>query len=293
MYHIISPKGLPMLPIIQNNLEKFIQNKYLVKYNSIITKPSVSIRQKNDNCYYEKHHIIPRSLNLEIPDVVLLTAREHFVCHWLLTKCTNSSKLKFAFFAMCNQNKNGRQKRDYNFTSKTYETAKINAFGSEFKNAASVRANHYASTLSKEERSKKFGNHGNKNPMFGKTHSKEARDKIIKANTGRNHTQEFKNECSSRMKGSFGGKDQSGKSNNKFKGFYKTPYREEPFESSYQASEFILENFLIKLTPQTIWCRCTNPNRLLKNKLSVVQTKDWTIDDIGKTVGELGWFLIL
>ena len=38
--------------------------------------------------YYEKHHIIPRCLNgsNDKDNLVLLTAREHYLCHWLLWK---------------------------------------------------------------------------------------------------------------------------------------------------------------------------------------------------------------
>ena len=38
--------------------------------------------------YTEQHHILPRSLGGtdDPPNIVRLTAREHFICHWLLTK---------------------------------------------------------------------------------------------------------------------------------------------------------------------------------------------------------------
>jgi len=46
------------------------------------------LRKKNPNyIYYEKHHIIPRCLGGKNEDdnFVLLTAKEHYVCHELLT----------------------------------------------------------------------------------------------------------------------------------------------------------------------------------------------------------------
>lgn len=41
--------------------------------------------------YTEKHHIIPRSMggNNKKENLVELTAREHFICHWLLIKMTD------------------------------------------------------------------------------------------------------------------------------------------------------------------------------------------------------------
>lgn len=51
-------------------------------------KKTFGIRYKGNKTYYEKHHIIPHSLNGsdEEKNLVLLTAREHFICHWLLVK---------------------------------------------------------------------------------------------------------------------------------------------------------------------------------------------------------------
>ncbi len=44
--------------------------------------------KKNNGAYYEVHHILPRSLNgtNDKANLAMLTAREHFICHWLLVK---------------------------------------------------------------------------------------------------------------------------------------------------------------------------------------------------------------
>lgn len=74
----------------------------------------------------EKHHVIPRCMggaNIHSP-IVSMMPKEHFICHHLLTKMYPSNdKLKFAFWAMCNQ-KNGDAPRTYKVTSITYESAK-------------------------------------------------------------------------------------------------------------------------------------------------------------------------
>lgn len=48
----------------------------------------MNIEPSGSSNYYENHHIIPRSLNgsNSSENLVLLTAREHFICHWLLVK---------------------------------------------------------------------------------------------------------------------------------------------------------------------------------------------------------------
>lgn len=79
----------------------FIDNKYKSWYDRIVsaaTKQNRVRRIKTDPeyVYYEKHHIIPRALGGSNDDqnLVLLTAREHFVCHLLLCKFVERSYVK-------------------------------------------------------------------------------------------------------------------------------------------------------------------------------------------------------
>jgi hypothetical protein len=64
----------------------YLQNKYTYWYYNIIQHAQT--RLLPDDVYIEKHHIIPRSLggNNSKSNIVNLTAREHFICHLLLTK---------------------------------------------------------------------------------------------------------------------------------------------------------------------------------------------------------------
>jgi len=71
----------------------FIDNKYTKCYFKIIDLAKSSIPAG----YIEKHHIIPRSLggNNSAENIVKLSARQHFICHLLLTKmCTGLAKHK-------------------------------------------------------------------------------------------------------------------------------------------------------------------------------------------------------
>jgi hypothetical protein len=79
-------------------------------YDDIIerakTEQENEIRTKKNGNYYERHHIIPKCMG-GINDkfnLVLLTAREHFLCHWLLHRIyPNNNKISFAFWGMCIQ----------------------------------------------------------------------------------------------------------------------------------------------------------------------------------------------
>lgn len=62
------------------------------------------LRVLPNDAYVEIHHILPKSIFPEYskdPDnLVKLTAREHFICHWLLTKIISTPKSIFAFQMM-------------------------------------------------------------------------------------------------------------------------------------------------------------------------------------------------
>lgn len=99
----------------------FKQNKYTSLYYKIIGKAKV--RAVNDS-YIEKHHIVPKSLggNNLVSNIVSLSAREHFICHWLLTKMTTGQhtfKMKCALKMLSTTNK--PQRYHTKITSRVYE----------------------------------------------------------------------------------------------------------------------------------------------------------------------------
>jgi hypothetical protein len=67
---------------------------YKLVYNQIVERAFLEKRSRNKAIYYEKHHFIPKSLgglnNKE--NLVLLTAREHFICHKLLVEIYPGNK---------------------------------------------------------------------------------------------------------------------------------------------------------------------------------------------------------
>jgi len=86
---------------------------HLKIYENIIYKAKIQSRKKlrknqEGYIYYEKHHIMPRCLGGkdEKENLVLLTAREHYICHKLLTYIyPNEYKLSVAFHYMTHNKK--------------------------------------------------------------------------------------------------------------------------------------------------------------------------------------------
>jgi hypothetical protein len=92
-------------------------------YNLIITR--AKNRVLPDNLYKESHHINPRCLggNDDKDNLVNLTAREHFICHRLLTRIyPENRKIIYAYWAMCNQKSNVQHR--HTPSSRAYSEAK-------------------------------------------------------------------------------------------------------------------------------------------------------------------------
>lgn len=99
----------------------FLENKYSNLYYKIINH---YINRPIDKGYYEKHHIIPKSLggSNDIDNIVDLPAKAHFVCHHLLTKMVeNQYKIKMlhAFWRMVHAPQHSQP-----ITAKVYQNIK-------------------------------------------------------------------------------------------------------------------------------------------------------------------------
>ena len=86
-------------------------------YNDLITKCTQEYEQrltyKNTGFYYEKHHILPKCLDgsNEKNNLVLLTAKEHYLAHHLLVKIyPNNNSVIYSFWMMCNGSLKNRPK---------------------------------------------------------------------------------------------------------------------------------------------------------------------------------------
>ena len=96
----------------------FTENKYKKWYNMIIE----NAKNRELEGYKECHHIIPKCMggSNEKDNLVNLTAREHFICHILLTKMTTGQeKYKMIHAAIGMKRSRKYQKRYIN--SRLYE----------------------------------------------------------------------------------------------------------------------------------------------------------------------------
>lgn len=107
-----------------DGLENISKNKYFNLYCKIIQN-----RKNNplEGMYVEKHHIIPVKMGgkNDVDNLVSLSAREHYICHYLLTKFSEGKsyyKMLFAFKAM--NMKNDTTTKDRYFNSRLYEASK-------------------------------------------------------------------------------------------------------------------------------------------------------------------------
>jgi hypothetical protein len=130
---------------------------YKKLYNQLILKAKSENRSRSKLVYYEQHHIIPKCLggNNDHTNLVLLTAREHFICHWILARIHSSNnKIIHAFNAMCNL-RNDRQDR-YVPSSRVYKECReyINRLGisAETKNKISNSLKGHKRTIESIEK---------------------------------------------------------------------------------------------------------------------------------------------
>ena len=105
-------------------MDIYIPNKYSNIYFAIVNQSISENRSRKDNRIYEQHHIIPKSCggSDEPNNLVLLTPKEHYICHRLLPKMVKSKlhyeKMIYALWSLVNGN--GRSKR-YSPSGRIYQ----------------------------------------------------------------------------------------------------------------------------------------------------------------------------
>ena len=174
-------------------------NKYTIWYSAITDRA----RTRKIDGYTERHHIIPKSLNGtdDKNNLVDLTAREHFICHWLLTKMhTGEAKAKmiYALNGMKRSNKFA-QRYETLITSRVYENLK-----KEFSvvHSATMKGRepwNKGIPITEEQRKK------NSIAATGKKFSKESIARRVAKQTGQKRSQETKDKIRDALKGKLKG----------------------------------------------------------------------------------------
>lgn len=159
----------------------FLENKYTKTYMKIVYH--AKNRSKNDGVFYERHHIIPKSMggNNSKENIILLKPKEHYVVHHLLTKMcegVNSTKMNYAFWKM-----NIRYKKEgcisINFT--TYEKIRQK----QQQNMSKTMTGRFVSEQAKEAvRKSNSLRVGEKHPLFGTKRPENVIEASRKANLG-------------------------------------------------------------------------------------------------------------
>lgn len=232
---------------------------YSKVYDEILNKYGTV--QKPSGTYTERHHVIPKCIGgtNDAANLLYVPTKVHFICHKLLCKMYNEPKLKFAFWAMCNQ-LSGDVSRKYVVTSHTYNKAK-EAF------AVANSMLHKNKKISKERcdalRLQMTGNSinpkGADNPLYGKPRSEEVKQKIRETKTL--HPERNWN----------------------FKGYYITPIGVFPSAKLAAIALGISENNHVAI------CKyCKFPDKIISTQMTFRSTI-LSSKDVGKSLRSLGW----
>jgi NUMOD3 motif len=172
----------------------FKENKYYRWYFQIIKNAQGRVL----DIYSETHHIIPRCLggNDSRENLVELTAREHFICHWLLTKFVliGKGKMDYALWLMINV-ENKLQER-YKINSKTYEILRTKLSKTFSKQHTGRKMSEETKRKISETRKKKFKDGTLEIKVYDTT-----RKKLSKNRSGYKHTQETKDKIGNAHRG--------------------------------------------------------------------------------------------
>jgi hypothetical protein len=144
----------------------FLENKYTNIYYTIVNRAKSQPRIKGKDIYFESHHIIPKSLGGDNSNnnKVLLTFKEHYICHRLLPKMVSKkehvTKMNYALYVL-NKASDG-QLREL----------------SHHQRMICLEANRKASSTR------------NHKPNLGNKHSEKTKQILREKPSGRKHTEE-------------------------------------------------------------------------------------------------------
>lgn len=168
------------------------KNKYKKWYFSIIKKAISLNRKCGNDLYFEGHHILPGSIYPQYKNIkknpwniVLLTAREHFICHLLLTKIfinpINKQKMCFALHRLSFSKNNKIRSRTYSIVRKIH--SKNVSVCHKGKKVTSTKVGRFERTLEMRKNysdAKKGKYIGTDNPNYNNKWSLQQRQSLSK-----------------------------------------------------------------------------------------------------------------
>ena len=147
-------------------------------------------RKKHNGSYYEDHHIIMKSMNGtdDKNNRLLLTAKEHYIAHYLLWKIYRNNQTAYAFFYMCNDgNKTGIK-----IPSRIYEEIRVEC--------SKISSETFKSLWNNTEIREKLSI-ANSVKNKGRKHTEESRKNMSDAHKGIVQSQESKDKRRLKMTG--------------------------------------------------------------------------------------------
>ena len=196
--------------IIYKGANMFLQNEHHDEYFNIIfnaklrgdTKPS---RSCPNYIYYEKHHIIPKSLggSNDGNNLVLLTAQEHYRCHEILPLFTSGKYRKSMLYAWNMMSRLNGVKIDYTIYEKHKQEFSLIVSSNTTKTLTGRK--HSQETINKMSKSalarpkpKSVTPQARQNMSsshMGNKHSQETINKMSKSALARPKPQKYQCEC--------------------------------------------------------------------------------------------------
>jgi hypothetical protein len=196
---------------------------YKCHYDNLIRTRKILNRKKYNGSYYEDHHIIMKSMGGtdDKNNRLLLTAKEHYIAHYLLWKIYKNSQTALSFLYMCNDgNKTGIK-----ISSRLYEEIRIECSKISSKNLKSQWNNpetrkKLSISNSIKNKGRKHNDESRKNmseahkgikpsqnnieirrlKMIGRKLSQETIDKIVSKTKGQKRSDELKRKLSEAAK---------------------------------------------------------------------------------------------
>jgi hypothetical protein len=179
-----------------------IENKYTKWYNLLIE--SRRHRVLDTSIYFEKHHVIPKSLggSNSSNNLIKLLPKEHFIAHLLLSKMFEDNlskrKMSYALWQMT-----------YNGTGNRYKINNSRTFAYMRKNMSETHSgeNHHM-----------YGKVGKLNPRFGVKHTEEVKKIIGEKSKLKDYSEEYRKKLSDTSKERWSNPEYKERLSNKHKG---------------------------------------------------------------------------